>query len=177
MEPFAPAVRRVTVRDEVVAGSAEESGEHVGLVVSFDDVYRAHRAPLTRLAHVITGSNAVAEELVQEAFVRLHQHWQDVRNPSGFLRTAVTNLCRTHLRRSRLERLRAPRPAEPTGEPILDETWTAVCKLPFRQRAVLALRYYADLPEAEIAVALDCSIGTVKSAHHRAIARLRRELT
>jgi len=172
-----PAVRHVIVRDDVVAGSAAGLDGQVGLVASFDAVYREHRASLTRLAHVMTGSNAVAEELVQEAFVRLHTHWHEVRNPPGFLRKAVTNLCRTHLRRLRLERLRAPRPAEPIGEPILDETWAVVCKLPFRQRAVLALRYYADLPEAEIAAALGCSLGTVKSAHHRAIARLRRELT
>jgi RNA polymerase sigma-70 factor (sigma-E family) len=176
VEPFAGVVRHVIVGDEVVAGSAAGGDEQVGVFLSFDDVYREYRVSLTRLAHVITGSEAVAEELVQEAFVRLHQRWEDVRNPAGFLRAAVTNLCRSHLRRVRLERLRAPRPVEPIGEPVLDETWGAVCRLPFRQRAVLALRYYADLPEAEIAAALDCSIGTVKSAHHRAITRLRREL-
>jgi RNA polymerase sigma factor (sigma-70 family) len=52
-----------------------------------------------------------------------------------------------------------------------------VCGLPFRQRAVIALRYYADLPEAEIAEILGCRIGTVKSARHRAIARLREEIS
>jgi RNA polymerase sigma-70 factor (sigma-E family) len=177
VEPFGTAVRHGIVRDEEVAGSVAKPDEQVGLVLSFDDVYREHRMPLTRLARVITGSNAVAEELVQEAFVRLHQRWQEVRNPPGFLRAALTNLCRSYLRRARLERLRAPRPAEQLGEPVLDETWAAVCRLPFRQRAVLALRYYADLPEGEVAAVLGCSLGTVKSARHRAIARLRRELT
>jgi RNA polymerase sigma factor (sigma-70 family) len=61
--------------------------------------------------------------------------------------------------------------------PEVDETWATVCLLPFRQRAVLALRYYEDLPEAEIARILGCRIGTVKSARHRALATLRRKLS
>jgi RNA polymerase sigma factor (sigma-70 family) len=59
----------------------------------------------------------------------------------------------------------------------VDETWLAVLRLPFRQRAVLALRYYADLPEGEIAALLGCRIGTVKSARHRALTALRKELS
>ena len=62
------------------------------------------------------------------------------------------------------------------GAPELGETWLAISRLPFRQRAVLALKYYADLPEAEIASLLGCRIGTVKSAGHRALADLRKEL-
>ena len=132
---------------------------------------------MVRLAHVITGSNEVAEEIVQEAFVRLHARWAVVENPPAFLRTVVTNLCRTEVKRSRAERRRTPRAVDSIGEPELDETWARVCALPFRQRAVLALRYYADLPEAEIARILKCRLGTVKSAHHRAIANLRKELS
>jgi RNA polymerase sigma factor (sigma-70 family) len=132
---------------------------------------------VVRISPIITGSNAVAEEVVQEAFMRLHRRWADVENPPGFLRTVVTNLCRTEVKRSRSEHLRAPRTVESIGEPELDETWALVCRLPFRQRAVLGLRYYADLPEAEIARILKCRVGTVKSAHHRAIATLRKELT
>jgi RNA polymerase sigma factor (sigma-70 family) len=63
------------------------------------------------------------------------------------------------------------------GIPEIDETWAAVSRLPYRQRAVLILRYYADLPESEIADVLGCRVGTVKSAHHRALERLRRELS
>jgi RNA polymerase sigma factor (sigma-70 family) len=61
--------------------------------------------------------------------------------------------------------------------PELDETWLAIGRLPFRQRAVLALRYYADLREREIATLLGCRIGTVKSAHARALERLRKDLS
>ncbi len=62
-------------------------------------------------------------------------------------------------------------------EPEIDETWDALNRLPFRQRAVLALAYYADLPEAEIAELLGCRLGTVKSARHRALRALKKELS
>jgi DNA-directed RNA polymerase specialized sigma24 family protein len=144
--------------------------------VSFESVFSQKRASMVRLAHVITGSNEAAEDVVQEAFMRLHRRWADVENPPAFLRTVVTNLCRTEVKRIRSEHRRTPPTVESIGEPELDETWARVCALPFRQRAVLGLRYYADLSEVEIARILKCRVGTVKSAHHRAIANLRRDL-
>lgn len=150
--------------------------EHCG-GVSFESVFSEYRASMVRLAHVITGSNEAAEDVVQEAFMRLHRRWADVENPPAFLRTVVTNLCRTEVNRFRSEHRRTPPTVELIGEPELDETWARVCRLPFRQRAVLGLRYYADLPEADIARILRCRVGTVKSAHHRAIANLRKDLT
>ena len=71
---------------------------------TLETLYRAQRLPMVRLAHVITGSNAVAEEVVQEAFIRLQAHWDQADNPVGYLRTIVTNLCRTQLRRRDYER-------------------------------------------------------------------------
>ncbi len=59
----------------------------------------------------------------------------------------------------------------------MDETWAAVCRLPFRQRAVLALRFYEDLSEADIAAVLGCRLGTVKSSLHRGLSKLRAELS
>jgi DNA-directed RNA polymerase specialized sigma24 family protein len=58
---------------------------------------------MVRLAHLITGSNAVAEEIVQDAFIRLHEHWERADNHHAYLRTIVTNLCKTQLRRQDLE--------------------------------------------------------------------------
>jgi RNA polymerase sigma-70 factor (sigma-E family) len=142
----------------------------------FDAIFEEHRVPMVRLAHVITGSNAIAEEIVQDAFVRLHRRFDAVDNPPAFLRTIVTNLCRSEVRRARRSPRRVVHTIEVTGDPEVDETWAAVCQLPFRQRAVLALRYYADLSEAEIARVLQCKVGTVKSAHHRALAKLREQL-
>jgi len=172
MEPFGAVVGHGGVSQDP---SGELLAEHLG-GLSFETVFSEYRAPMVRLAHVITGSNEAAEDVVQEAFMRLHRRWADVENPPGFLRTVVTNLCRTQVKRSRSERRHTQRTAESIGEPELDETWDRVCRLPFRQRAVLALRYYADLPEAEIARILKCRIGTVKSAHHRALATLRQDL-
>jgi RNA polymerase sigma factor (sigma-70 family) len=143
---------------------------------TFDRVFSDLWAPMARLAHVIVGSREAAEEIVQEAFLRLHRRWSVVENPPAFLRTVVTNLCRTEVRRLQMRRHRGFRAIESLGEPELDETWAVVCKLPIRQRTVLALRYYADLPEAEIAEILQCRLGTVKSAHHRALHKLREEL-
>jgi DNA-directed RNA polymerase specialized sigma24 family protein len=132
---------------------------------------------MVQLARVITGSVEVAEEVVQEAFIRLHDRWATVVNPVGFLRVVVTNLSRSELRRARLRHRHATITLAPVHAPELDETWVLVCRLPTRQRAVLALRYYLDLSESEIADTLGCRIGTVKSAHHRALARLREELS
>ena len=144
---------------------------------TFDSVFVAQRAGMIRLAYVITGSNEIAEEVTQEAFARLHQRWSTVETPVAYLRTIVTNLCRDEVRRFVLERRVKPDPQPAFDDPAIDETWAVVCRLPFRQRAVLALRYYEDLPEAEVARVLGCRIGTVKSAHHRALARLREELS
>jgi RNA polymerase sigma factor (sigma-70 family) len=176
VEPFPAVGGHVSVRQE--GTGAAQTRTDLSHPVTFDAVFSDLRVPMVRLAHVITGSNEVGEEIVQEAFMRLHRRWADVENPPAFLRTVVTNLCRTEVRRSRLMLGRAQRTVDTTmGAPELDETWAAVCRLPFRQRAVIALRYYADLPETEIASILGCRIGTVKSARHRAIARLRKEIS
>lgn len=140
-------------------------------------LYRTQRLPMVRLAHLMTGSNAVAEEVVQEAFIRLQEHWDRAENPTGYLRTIVTNLCRTQLRRRDHERRLAPPTQLVAFQPEIDETWAAVCRLPFRQRAALALRFYEDLDEAEIARILGCRPGTVKSTVHRGLARLRKEMS
>lgn len=143
-------------------------------------LFATHRLDMVRLAHVITGSNAVAEDVVQEAFVDLRRHWDGVANPGGYLRTSVINRARAHLRRRGVERRHSaagPEPRGLTGDPEVDDTWAAVCRLPPRQRAVLALRFYEDLAYEEIAAVLGCRLGTVKSALHRGLARLRKELS
>lgn len=131
---------------------------------------------MIRLARLLTGSSSVAEEIVQDAFLKMHQLRTSPENLDGYLRVVVTNLSKSHMRRLRLERRRpAPEPSN-LEAPELDETWTAVCRLPFRQRAVLVLRFYEDLSEAEIARVLGCRPGTVKSALHRGLSKLRGEL-
>lgn len=140
-------------------------------------LYLRQREAMVRLARLLTGSMGAAEEVVQEAFLRMHQQRTQPDNPAGYLRTTVANISRSHMRRLRLER-RVGSPDRVTfDEPVIDETWAAVRRLPFRQRAVLALRFYEDLPEAEIARVLGCRLGTVKSSLHRGLAKLRDELT
>ena len=144
-------------------------------------LYAAHAPAAVRLAYRITGDRALAEDLVQEAFVRLATRLPDLRDPTAFgayLWTTVTNLARSHFRRLSVERRclervsSAPVTADPEGHP---ELWDAVLRLPPRQRAAIALRYYEDLPVGQVADVLGCPAGTVKSLASRGIAQLRRD--
>lgn len=137
-------------------------------------LYRVQRDPMVRLARLMTGSKATAEEVVQEAFLRVAEKVALVDNPEGYLRTTVVNLARNHRRRLGLERRLPPPPSVHTSQPEIDEMWAAICRLPFSQRAVLALRFYEDLSEDDIARTLDCRVGTVKSRLHRGLANLRK---
>jgi len=176
MEPFGRAVRHGGV--EPVA-EAKVLPVTSGPMLSGDlsGLYRRQGEAMVRMARMLTGSKAVAEEVVQEAFLKMHQLGQAPLNPDGYLRTTVANLSKSHLRRLRLERRLAIRERIVFDDPEIDETWEAVCRLPFRQRAVLALRFYDDLSEAEIARILGCRPGTVKSSLSRGLSKLREELS
>jgi RNA polymerase sigma factor (sigma-70 family) len=146
---------------------------------SEDDVealYRSQRLAMVRLARLLTDSSSVAEEIVQDAFIRFARSPGRKSEPAAYLRVIVVNLCRSQQRRTLIERRLAPRAPLLSGIPEIDETWELVRKLPFRQRAVLMLRYYEDLSEAETARVLNCRPGTVKSSLHRGIAALRKQL-
>lgn len=161
-------VLRVVKTDESVPAAGSEDW--------LAAAYEAHRLALFRLARLLTGSDPVAEDVVQEAFARLQASGRVPHDMRAYLRATVANLCRNRARRQVVER-RHPQPAPlPVQDPELDETWAAVQKLPYRQRAVVVLRFYEDLPEAQIAAILGCATGTVKSSLHRAFARLRKDL-
>jgi RNA polymerase sigma factor (sigma-70 family) len=160
--------------DDEVAGSGDEAAAvPVVSVASFEETYRASYAPLTRVAHLLTGSNEVAEEVVQDAFVALYPRFDTVDNPGGYLYRSVVNGCRGWARR-RVTRDRVTRDEQPAvaAVPELDETWTALAGLSERKRAIVVLRFYADLPLAEIGELLGCRTGTVKSQLHRALHQL-----
>jgi RNA polymerase sigma-70 factor (sigma-E family) len=143
----------------------------------FDRLYLSTRVPMIRLARLFTDSDSLAEEIVQEAFLRIHQHGPGIENPEAYLRTTVTNLSKSLLRRRRLERTATRCRDAFVSDPEIDESWDAICCLPFRQRSVLILRFYEDLSVEEIARALDCRPGTVKSRLHRGLEQLRKELS
>jgi RNA polymerase sigma-70 factor (sigma-E family) len=139
----------------------------------FVDLYRGAYAPMVRLAHLLTAADPAAEELVQDAFLRVRSRWDQVDNPSAYVRAAVVNACRNHQRRRVLER-RHRAVVVRTAEDAPDELRDAITALPGRQRAAIVLRYYEDLPEAEIADMLGCSVPAVKSLLHRAVQDLRK---
>jgi RNA polymerase sigma-70 factor (sigma-E family) len=138
-------------------------------------LYERHYGDLVRLAYLVSGQASQAEEVVQDAFVQTHRSWARVRDPLPYLRTAVINGCRSVGRRQTLERARRPLAPEPV--PLgADELWDALAGLTERQRAALVLRFYCDLPDAEIATALGCRETTVRTSVHRALAKLRKEI-
>jgi len=138
-------------------------------------LYEQHYDDLVRLAYLVSGQADRAEEVVQDAFVRTQRHWARVRDPLPYLRTAVVNGCRSLGRRQVLERARRPRPPDP-AELGADELWDALAALTDRQRAAVVLRFWCDLPDAEIATALGCREPTVRTSLHRALAKLRKEI-
>jgi RNA polymerase sigma-70 factor (sigma-E family) len=161
--------------DEVVSPSAR--ARPASPSGTFDDLYRAEYPRAVRLARLLTGSPSSAEDLAQEAFVRVHRRGAGVANPPAYLRTVVVNVCRNWHR----ARAREARRLVEHGQ-LIDvsvearELEASLALLSYRQRSVLVLRYWLDLSEAEIATALGCRAGTVKSLHARALAALRKEL-
>lgn len=143
----------------------------------FVELYRTRYDPMVRLAYLMTGDSAVAEELVQDAFVSVHRSWDRARHPAAYLRTAVVNACRSWGRRRSLERNHARAAGrEEVTEATGDELWDVLGQLPERQRAAIVLRFYEDLPDDEIAQLLGCRPATVRTAIFRGLAAMRQEI-
>jgi RNA polymerase sigma factor (sigma-70 family) len=142
--------------------------------VTLDELYREQGAAMVRLAHLLTGSNLAAADLVHDAFLKVGPRLDELDNPGGYLRRTVVNECRMWLRHDAVEQ-RHQRAERERVElpPELDEMWSALASLPDRQRVTLVCRYYEDLTIDEIADVLDCPAGTVKSLIHRGLASLR----
>lgn len=152
-----------------------------------ESVYRSHGAEALRLAYLLTGDRELAEDLAQEAFVRVARRLGGLRNDDSirwYLRRTVINLANSHLRRRRVERSHLPTLAGSTATAsfgAVDVVTTravreAIAQLPVKQRAVVVLRYYQDLTDQQIASVLGWPVGSVKSTLHRAAAILRQHL-
>jgi RNA polymerase sigma factor (sigma-70 family) len=154
------------------ANVADRSG------VPFDEFYRNSWKQTVRVAALLTQDRSVAEEIAQEAFVAVFDRWSQLREPEGYLYRCVSNAGKMYHRRVGTERRKLPLLDPPPFASVdFDELADVVATLPFRQRAVIVLRYHARLSESEIADALGCRPGTVKSLASRALRRMKRELS
>jgi RNA polymerase sigma factor (sigma-70 family) len=161
--------------EEPVTTEVVLSADHAA---TFAEVYTALLPGLVRFAGLLLGSSFVAEDVVQDAFAKLHPRIDRVDNPAAWLHTVVVRSCSNERRRWATARRHAARLARPevtTDEPV-DPIIEQVRRLPPRQRAVVVLRFYNDLAEAEIARLLGIRVGTVKSTLHRALSTLGEEI-
>lgn len=157
---------------------------------ALEQLYAAHWRQLVRLAVLLVRDPGLAEEIVQDSFVAVHGRWRRLRDPDrglAYLRQTVVNRSRSALRHRAVVDRHAARQRREPDEPAADRVAVdadrraavleAMRALPERQREVMALRYYADLSEAEIAEAMGISRGAVKSHASRGAAALRASLS
>lgn len=149
----------------------------------FREFVRDRSTPLLRTAVLLVGGDrGQGEDLLQEVLERMYVRWDRIEEPEAYARRALTH---TAINRWRGRRRRPPELPLLPGHPgpvtddgsatvdLRDALVRALLTLPPRQRAVLVLRYLDDLPEDEVARALGCSVGTVKSHASRGLSRLR----
>ncbi|SHN46166.1 SigE family RNA polymerase sigma factor [Cryptosporangium aurantiacum] len=151
---------------------------------SFDSYVAADGAALLRFTYVLTGDHHLAEDLVQEALVKVHRRWDRIRRveqPGPYVRKAVLRQYLSWRRRrssSEVPAMDAVGPEPVSRDPAdalvdRDALGTLLATLPRRQRAVLFLRFYEDLDDTAIGELLGCSPATVRGHASRGLARLR----
>jgi RNA polymerase sigma-70 factor (sigma-E family) len=148
------------------------------------ELYARHAGESLRLAYLLTGNGSLAEDLVQDAFVRLAGRLLHLRDPGGFhayLRKTLVNLAKSHHRRRLVERRFIERQVEPApiDGPDLsgrEGMRRALMQLPVRQRTAVVLRYFEDLSEAQTADVMRCRPAAVKSLVFRGMTTLRATL-
>lgn len=134
---------------------------------------------MVRMAALLVGSSALAEEIVQEAAITVRERWNTVDQPGAYLRTTVVNRCAATLRRREVERRHESALAGPDIEHFPTEVLDlrrALDSLSERQRTVVVLRYFVDIHDDEIAAILGARPSTVRSLARRALSTLREEL-
>ena len=143
----------------------------------FVDFYRAEFVAAVRFAYLLTGSRELAEDVAQETLLALEPKLTTVQNPRAYLRAAIVNrvagLRRRDLRRERrLDGLYSEQHVDPPAREVVD----VLARLPHRERTALVLRYWLDLPNADVADTMRRPEGTVKSLISRGLERMRAEL-
>lgn len=152
---------------------------------AFAQFVRANMSPLSRTAYLMTGSTASAEDLVQETLLRLYRRRDWLLNadvPLAYARRALANQFVNDRRRAAsreivLADVPESRTTADSANAVAerDAVWQLLEALPDRQRAAVVLRYYHDLPDKDIAEALECRVGTVRSLISRALSALRQD--
>lgn len=154
---------------------------------SLEDLYVRHAPDAVRLAYLLTGDRDLAQDVAQDAFIRVAGRFRHLRFPDAFpayLRKTVVNRCMSLHRRGRVERAYVAResgrrPEEGADPPDLgtrDQLRAALRTLPIRQRIAIVLRYYHDLSEQQVADALDCSPAAARSLVLRGMTTLREQI-
>jgi len=154
----------------------------VSIEESFREYVRARTPALSRVAYLLTGDFHLAEDLVQQALLRVAGRWERLTalgDPDPYVRRVLYTQHVSWWRRARLRldlRAEVPEQAVPDGSAAVELSHTvrrALRRLTPRQRAVLVLRYFEDLTEQQTADLLGISVGTVKSQSHKALAAMR----
>lgn len=145
----------------------------------FAAFYERHAPRIVRTVALVVRDAALAEDAVAEAFARAWARWRQVRThdqPASWVTRVALNECKSRFRHTRVERRKAHALARPDRvddpEPGAGHVWEAVARLPEQERTLIALRYVADLPQAEIAEVLGIPAGTVASGLNRGRRRL-----
>jgi RNA polymerase sigma factor (sigma-70 family) len=155
-----------------VGTTTEPVTEHAGVL---ERLYQAEYTGMVRLAFTLVGSNAEAEDLVQDSFVEVARRLDEIRKPGAYLRSAVVSRCRSALRRRRVMAMHPPEP--PAGlASDAGELWDVLAELPEDQRIAVVLRYYGGYKASEIAKIVDMPGATVRSHLRRGLTALRKEL-
>jgi RNA polymerase sigma factor (sigma-70 family) len=158
-----------------------ERGVRDPVRADYESVFRTTYPAVVRTAFVILGDRGSAEEVAQDAFVRLYERWGGARGnrgsrveqPQAWVHAVAVRMAVRQARRRRTRPTVATVEERPVDDPVVDvDLHRALGSLPPRQRAAVALYYLEDRPVAEIALLLDVSSSTVKQHLHRARARL-----
>ncbi len=182
------SIHNSAVRSAVAATAAEKADES-GDVPEFEVVAAGRWTTMVRTAYLLTGDNGLAQDLAQSTLASVYVHWGKVsraRDIDAYLHRILINTHLSRLRRRRVREVelddRTARDATAADSATADfaaaAAWRvtvneALAALPPRQRAVLVLRFWSDLTEVQTAVAMGCSVGTVKSQTFKALAKLR----
>ncbi|MFI2431746.1 SigE family RNA polymerase sigma factor [Streptomyces sp. NPDC018693] len=191
-----PVRTSASYASNAASASSASSASHATAAVTLSPAYpsfasyvRARQPVLLRTARSLTANPSDAEDLLQTALTKTYVAWErieDHRALDGYVRRALLNTRTSQWRKRKVDEFAVDELPEPEPAPGLDDDpaerqalrdamWRAIMKLPARQRAMVVLRYYEDLSEAQTAEVLGVSIGTVKSAVSRALGKLRED--